>query len=110
MELVNKNVAGPKPEIGRIDLMPGYTLFDVRKGDSKRVLDALRHAEFFGDRIHAEVAEEGRDYASMGTGKSRYSGKKGSLPERRRGKARKKRIKAKRRIRKKKKERKAERG
>ena len=63
MELVNKNVAGPKPEIGRIDLMPGYTLFDVRKGDSKRVLDALRHAEFFGDRIHAEVAEEGRDYA-----------------------------------------------
>ncbi len=88
MELVNKNVAGPKPEIGRIDLMPGYTLFDVRKGDSKRVLDALRHAEFFGDRIHAEVAEEGRDYASMGTGKSRYSGKKGKFAgkEKREGK------------------------
>lgn len=88
MELVNKNVAGPKPEIGRIDLMPGYTLFDVRKGDSKRVLDALRHAEFFGDRIHAEVAEEGRDYASIGAGKSRYSGKKGKFAgkEKREGK------------------------
>ena len=88
MELVNKNVAGPKPEIGRIDLMPGYTLFDVRKGDSKRVLDALRHAEFFGDRIHAEVAEEGRDYTSIGAGKSRYSGKKGKFAgkEKREGK------------------------
>lgn len=76
MELVNRNVAGPKPEIGRIDLMPGYTLFDVRREDARRVLEALRHAEFFGDRIHAEVAEEGRDYASMGSGDSRYRGKK----------------------------------
>lgn len=76
MELVNRNVTGPKPEIGRIDLMPGYTLFDVRKEDARKVLDALRHAEFFGDRIHAEVAEEGRDYASMSAGDSRYKGKK----------------------------------
>lgn len=76
MELVNRNVAGPKPEIGRIDLMPGYTLFDVRREDARRVLDALRHAEFFGDRIHAEMAEEGRDYASMSAGGSRYRGKK----------------------------------
>lgn len=64
MELVNRNVNGPKPEIGRIDLMPGYTLFDVRKEDAKRVLNSLRHATFFGDRIHAEFAEDGRDYGS----------------------------------------------
>ncbi|MDE7403275.1 MAG: DEAD/DEAH box helicase [Muribaculaceae bacterium] len=64
MELVNRNVAGPKPEIGRIDLMPGYTLFDVRKSDARRVLDALKHAEFFGDKIHAEVADPDADYAS----------------------------------------------
>ncbi len=63
MELVNRNVSGSKPEIGRIDLMPGYTLFDVRKGDAKKVLDALRHAEFFGQKIRAEVAREDADYA-----------------------------------------------
>jgi len=63
MELVNRNVAGAKPEIGRIDLLPGYTLFDVRKDDVRRVLDALRNAEFFGDRIYAEVATD-RDYAA----------------------------------------------
>ncbi len=63
MELVNKNVNGAKPEIGRIDLLPGYTLFDVRKSDAPRVLDALKHADFFGDKIHAEVATD-RDYAA----------------------------------------------
>ena len=64
MELVNRNVNGPKPEIGRIDLMPHYTLFDVRQKDAKRVLDSLRHATFFGDRINAEIAEENKDYGA----------------------------------------------
>lgn len=59
MELINRNIKGQKPDIGRIDLMPEYTLFDVRKDDARRVLDALRHAEFFGDKLDAEVASEG---------------------------------------------------
>lgn len=75
MDLVNRNVNGPKPAIGRIDLMPGYTLFDVRKDDSHRVLDALKHAEFFGDKVHAEIATD-KDYASE-SGSSRRGGKKG---------------------------------
>ncbi len=78
MELVNRNVFGDKPAIGRIDLMPGYTLFDVRKDDARRVLDALRHAEFFGQKIHAEVADPNRDYASempVAEGRKRKGGK-----------------------------------
>lgn len=63
MELVNRNIMGDKPDIGRIDLMPGYTLFDVRKGDARRVIDALRNVDFFGTRIRPEVASE-RDYGS----------------------------------------------
>ncbi len=62
MELVNRNVSGPKPEIGRIDLLPGYTLFDVRKDDARRVIDALRNADFFGRTVRAEVASD-RDYS-----------------------------------------------
>lgn len=64
MELINRNIGGPKPEIGRIDLMPGYTLFDVRKEDARRVIEALRHADFFGDKIHAEIADPERDYSA----------------------------------------------
>lgn len=68
MELVNKNVNGAKPVIGRIDLLPAYTLFDVRKSDAPRVLDALKHVDFFGDKIHAEIATD-RDYATESNGK-----------------------------------------
>ena len=62
MELVNSSVNGSKPEIGRIDLLPDYTLFDVRKEDSRRILDALKHADFFGNSVHAEIATD-RNYA-----------------------------------------------
>ena len=62
MELVNKNVIGSKPDIGRIDLLPEYTLFDVRKDDAHRVIDALRNVDFFGTTIRPEIATD-RDYA-----------------------------------------------
>lgn len=80
MELVNKNVNGAKPVIGRIDLLPTYTLFDVRKSDAHRVLDALKHADFFGDKIYAEIATD-RDYAADSRGRKgsrKNSGKKDS--------------------------------
>ncbi|MDE6549419.1 MAG: DEAD/DEAH box helicase [Muribaculaceae bacterium] len=61
MELINRSVVGSKPEIGRIDLMPEYTLFDVRKKDARKVVDALRNADFFGRKVKAEFATD-RDY------------------------------------------------
>lgn len=79
MDLVNRNVQGPKPEIGRIDLMPGYTLFDVRKEDAGRVLAALKHVDFFGDPVHAEIADDS-DYASESKGRR---GRKGDRGEKR---------------------------
>ncbi len=65
MEIINRNVEGPKPEIGRIDLLGGYTLFDVRKGDARRVIAALKGEDFFGTRLYAEEADEKRDYAGL---------------------------------------------
>ncbi|MDE5675226.1 MAG: DEAD/DEAH box helicase, partial [Muribaculaceae bacterium] len=62
MELVNRNVEGSKPEIGRIDLLPQYTLFDVRKDDARKVIDALKNVDFFGTVIRPEIASD-RDYA-----------------------------------------------
>ena len=62
MDLINRSVVGAKPEIGRIDLMPEYTLFDVRKKDARKVVDALRNEDFFGRKIKAEFATD-RDYS-----------------------------------------------
>ena len=61
MELVNRSVNGPKPEIGRIDLLPDYTLFDVRKDDARRILSAMKNADFYGQNVRAEIATD-RDY------------------------------------------------
>jgi ATP-dependent RNA helicase DeaD len=73
MELVNKGVMGSKPDIGRIDLMPGYTLFDVRKGDGRRVIDALRNVDFFGTRLRPEFADAKGD--SEGRKRSTFKGR-----------------------------------
>ena len=63
MELINRNITGNKPDVGRIDLMPDYTLFDVRKGDAHRVISALKNVDFFGTKLKPEKAT-GRDYSA----------------------------------------------
>ncbi|MBD5358550.1 MAG: DEAD/DEAH box helicase [Bacteroides sp.] len=80
MELINKNVVGSKPDIGRIDLMPGYTLFDVRKGDSQKVINALKNADFFGTTIHPEFATD-RDYSQDAKARSDKRRKKAETAE-----------------------------
>lgn len=89
MELINRNVSGRKPDIGRIDLMPGYTLFDVRKEDARRVLGALKHAEFFGDKIRAcEASDPSADnYSSEKRDRRSKKGKRfdDEKPSKRRG-------------------------
>ena len=63
IELLNKNVAGSRVDVGRIDLLPSYSLFDVRKADANRVVAALKGLDFFGKRLYSEVADKDRDYA-----------------------------------------------
>ncbi len=71
IDLINHNVPGERVDVGRIDLMPGYSLFDVKKGDARRVVDGLTGADFYGKHIYSEIAEEGKDY---GKSSSRRSG------------------------------------
>lgn len=65
IDLLNKNVHGQRIDVGRIDLMPSYSLFDVRQGDAHRVVSALKGTEFFGKRILCELAQPDRDYAGL---------------------------------------------
>ncbi|MCH5227095.1 MAG: DEAD/DEAH box helicase [Muribaculaceae bacterium] len=73
MEIINRNTSGNKPEIGRIDLMPDYTLFDVKKGDAHRVISALKNVDFFGTTLKPEKAVAGRDYSSGSRSKGKDS-------------------------------------
>ena len=63
MDIINRNVEGRKPDIGRIDLLNDYTLFDVKKEEAQKVISALNGVEFFGTRLRPAVASD-RDYAA----------------------------------------------
>ena len=82
IDMLNRCVEGARVDVGRIDLLPGYSLFDVRKADAARVVSSLKGADFFGKRLYSELADPERDYASAserkgGKGKGgKYSGKK----------------------------------
>ena len=65
--MINSLVPG-RINIGRIDLLPAYSLFDVEKGSAKKVVAALKGNEFYGHRIYAEVATD-KDYVAKGKGK-----------------------------------------
>ncbi len=84
IEMVNAFVPG-RINIGRIDLLPGYSLFDVEKGSAKKVVAALKGSEFYGHRIYAEVASE-KDYsAPRGKRKGREGGERRGSEAGRRG-------------------------
>lgn len=70
IELINQNTRGSRINLGRIDLLSKYSLFDVAKGDAHRVVSALKNADFYGKRVYAEVAVIDKDYQAEG-GKGR---------------------------------------
>lgn len=65
MDLINRNMEGRKPDIGRIDLMNDYSLFDVDKKEAQKVISSLNGINFFGTRLHLEKATM-RDYEAAG--------------------------------------------
>ncbi len=71
IELLNKNVDGHRVDVGRIDLLPSYSLFDVKKSDSRKLVEALTGADFAGKRVYCEVAEPGKDYGRASARKAR---------------------------------------
>ena len=83
IDLLNHNVGGQRVDVGRIDLLPQYSLFDVKKADAKRVVAGLKGADFFGKRLYSEVADPDKNYAgvSKSEGKSEGKGAKRRTPK-----------------------------
>ena len=65
IDMLNKNISGQRVDVGRIDLLPGYSLFDVRKKDASKVVSALKGLDFFGKRVFSEIADQERDYSHL---------------------------------------------
>ncbi|MBO4905746.1 MAG: DEAD/DEAH box helicase [Bacteroidaceae bacterium] len=56
--VVNKRCGGDKVEIGRIDLRPTFSFFEVRSEDAERVLSSLKGLTVKGRRIGVDVADD----------------------------------------------------
>lgn len=75
IDMLNKNVGGKRVDVGRIDLLPSYSLFDVRKADAGRVVAALKGLDFFGKPVYSEIADPERDYARTSERKTKAKSK-----------------------------------
>lgn len=73
IEVLNHNVPGKRVDVGRIDLMPNYTLFDVPSQEARRVVDGLTGAEWMGERLYSEVATD-KDYQRSSSRRKASSG------------------------------------
>lgn len=67
IDMLNHLVEGKRVDVGRIDLMPHYSLFDVPKAEARRVVTGLTGADFLGKRIYSEIADPDKDYAKAST-------------------------------------------
>lgn len=71
IDMLNHLVEGKRVDVGRIDLMPHYSLFDVPKAEARRVVTGLTGADFLGKRIYSEIADPDKDYARASTRRSK---------------------------------------
>jgi len=78
IDILNHSVPGPRIDVGRIDLMPGYSLFDVKKNDARRVVEALNHIDFVGHKLYAEIADPEKDYSRAATRRKREAASAGA--------------------------------
>ena len=61
IEMLNKNVDGPKIPVGRIDLMKKFSFFEVKSEHAKNLIKTLnRDTHFRGSRVAVELAQ-GKD-------------------------------------------------
>ncbi|MFN8242341.1 MAG: DEAD/DEAH box helicase [Bacteroidales bacterium] len=99
IDLVNTNTKGKKIPIGKIDLLKGFSFFEVEKKYSSGLIAALNNARFNGKRVAVEVAQEKgtREVQEERPGKRKFKDRNSQRGgERRFGKGRQKDTRGKR--------------
>jgi ATP-dependent RNA helicase DeaD len=61
IELVNANTRTRKIPIGKIDLLKGFSFFEVEENYADEVIEALNKAKFMGKKVAVEIAQERTD-------------------------------------------------
>jgi ATP-dependent RNA helicase DeaD len=82
MDLVNEYTPGKQVPIGKIDLKPDYTVFDVANSSVKMVIETMQNADFEGLPVKVEYAKEGAASKERPTYKERSQDKERPRQER----------------------------
>lgn len=61
IELVNKNTAGKKVPLGKIDLLKTFSFFEVEAEYADLLINALNNTKFMDRRVAVEIAQEKSD-------------------------------------------------
>ncbi len=71
IDMLNHTVPGKRVDVGRIDLLSGYSLFDVPKADARRVVEGIRGSEWMGHKVYSEIADQHKDYTRASSRKKK---------------------------------------
>ncbi len=83
IELINKCVPG-RVNIGKIDLLPKFSFFDVAEEDAQDVVDSMNQYEIEGRQISVEFADKVENRGGRGRGGSRRNSSRRERPVSRR--------------------------
>ncbi len=87
IDMINRNVGG-HVVVGKIDLMPNFSFFDIEESEANYVMKSLKNMDFFGKRVFVEPAGEKMSGASSGRKRFRddaHGDKRGHGEKSRRG-------------------------
>lgn len=71
IDILNHQISGERVDVGRIDLLPRYSLFDVKKSDAHRVVQGLSGLDFVGKRLVSEIADPSKNYDRLSSRRSK---------------------------------------
>ncbi len=57
IDLINQNMPGKSVEIGNIEVLKGFSFFEIDKRYERELISAFKNASFKGQRIGIEVAK-----------------------------------------------------
>ncbi|MBQ8936551.1 MAG: DEAD/DEAH box helicase [Bacteroidaceae bacterium] len=77
---INRHVQGEKVEIGRIDLRPRFSFFEVPESEARRVLQAMQGLQHKGRRVGVDLAEPSPSDAAPSSRGSASSSPHGGKP------------------------------
>jgi ATP-dependent RNA helicase DeaD len=61
IELINKSMPGKRIPVGRIDLLPKFSFFEVESSFSKMILEDMKEANYNGTPVAIDIAQEKRE-------------------------------------------------